>query len=169
MRGNGIRILGIDPGLRATGWGVIDATSNRLAHVASGILSAPARAPLSERLAFLFRGLEHVIQEYRPEEAAVEETFASVNGASTLKLGQARGIALVAPALSGLPVHEYAANVVKKSLTGVGHADKAQVAAMIGRLLPSARNKVLDEADALAVAVCHAHHRATQRRLEPAA
>jgi len=160
-----VRILGLDPGLRATGWGVLDCRGNRLSHVADGVLVAPVRAPLAERLAALFAGLTRLIEDFRPDEAAVEETFASVNGASTLKLGQARGIALLAPALAGLAVAEYAANLVKKSVTGVGHADKTQVQAMVARLLPGAALKSPDAADALAAAICHAHHRATARRI----
>ena len=164
-----IRILGLDPGLRATGWGIVDCQGNRLTHVANGALHSAASAPLADRLAGLFQGLSQLIDEYRPAEAAVEETFASVNPASTLKLGQARGIALLAPALAGLSVAEYAANLVKKSVVGVGHADKAQIQAMVARLLPGATYRSADAADALAVAICHAHHRATSRRLVPAA
>ncbi|MSO70993.1 MAG: crossover junction endodeoxyribonuclease RuvC [Alphaproteobacteria bacterium] len=164
-----VRILGIDPGLRATGWGILDMTGNRMTHVADGVLLVSPKLKLSDRLAGLFEGLARLIEQYQPGEAAVEETFATVNGASTLKLGQARGIALLAPALAGLEVAEYAANLVKKSVTGVGHADKAQVQNMVLRLLPGAVLTSADAADALAVAICHAHHRATARRMVPAA
>ncbi|MFO1082620.1 MAG: crossover junction endodeoxyribonuclease RuvC [Reyranellaceae bacterium] len=160
-----MRLIGLDPGLRLTGWGVIDVEGNRLRHVAHGVVSVAADATLAERLHRLFEGVAAVIEAQRPCEAAVEETFVNVNPGSTLKLGQARGVVMLAPARAGLPVYEYAANLVKKSVTGVGHADKRQVAMMIGRLLPGI-DATSDAADALAVAVCHAHHRATQRRIE---
>ena len=160
-----MRLIGLDPGLRLTGWGVIDVEGNRLRHVAHGVVSVPADGTLADRLRRLFEGVAVVLQDHRPVEAAVEETFVNVNPASTLKLGQARGVVMLAPARAGLPVFEYAANLVKKSVTGVGHADKRQVAMMVGRLLPGI-DAISDAADALAVAVCHAHHRATQRRIE---
>lgn len=165
-----VRLLGLDPGLRHTGWGVIDVVGNRLTHVADGTLSSDERRPLAARLVELYRGLVAVIDAYAPGEAAVEETFVNKNPASTLKLGAARGIALLAPAERGLDVHEYSANLIKKSVVGVGHADKNQVEMMVRRLLPGCLVARADAADALAVAICHAHHRATRQAwLKPAA
>jgi crossover junction endodeoxyribonuclease RuvC len=161
-----MRLLGLDPGLRLTGWGVIDVDGNSLRHVAHGVVKVPADRPLAERLNDLFEGIAAVIAA-QPVEAAVEETFVNVNPASTLKLGQARGVVMLAPARAGLPVFEYAANLVKKSVTGAGHADKRQIAMMVGRLLPGVE-ATADAADALAVAICHAHHRATAKRVEAA-
>ncbi len=160
----GLTILGIDPGLRTTGWGVISVDGNRLIHIADGVIDVPARGSLAFRLAQLFAGVEAVLVQYAPDEAAVEETFVNRNPASTLKLGQARGVTLLAPARAGLEVHEYATNLVKKSVVGAGHADKNQVMMMIRTLLPGARLEKADAADALAVAVCHAHHRASRAR-----
>lgn len=154
-----IRIIGIDPGLRRTGWGVIEVSGSRLAFIGCGTVTAPHEATLADRLCALHRGLSDVLTEHRPHEAAVEETFSNANPATTLKLGQARGIALLAPALAGLPVAEYAANLVKKSVVGAGHAEKHQIRHMIEVLLPRAVIKGEDAADALAVAVTHAHHR----------
>ncbi len=162
-----MRLIGLDPGLRLTGWGVIDVEGNRLRHVAHGVIKVTVEGTLASRLHDLFEGIARVISEHKPLEAAVEETFVNVNPASTLKLGQARGVVLVAPAHAGLPVFEYAANLVTKSVVGVGHADKAQVAMMVGRLLPGV-TATADAADALAIAICHAHHRATARRIEAA-
>ncbi|MGE0743746.1 MAG: crossover junction endodeoxyribonuclease RuvC [Rhodospirillales bacterium] len=164
-----MRLLGLDPGLRVTGWGVVDAEGNRLRHVADGVVRAPADGPLADRLAALFAGLEQVLDAWRPDEAAVEETFVNRNGASTLKLGQARGIVMLAPARRGLPVAEYPANLVKQSLVGVGHAEKAQVAMMVRTLLPGCRLEAPDAADALAVAICHANHRGSLSRWNAAA
>jgi crossover junction endodeoxyribonuclease RuvC len=160
-------LLGLDPGLRRTGWGVISADGNRLRHVANGeIASAPA-APIAERLAALHDGVMAAIEAHQPDEAAIEETFVNRNPASALKLGLARGVVLLAPARAGLPVAEYAANRVKKALVGAGHAQKQQIAAMIGVLLPDAKPAGPDAADALAVAICHAHYRsAPAGRLE---
>jgi crossover junction endodeoxyribonuclease RuvC len=154
-----MRLLGLDPGLNRTGWGVIEAETNRLVYVADGVVESVAGQPLAERLAALYSGILAVIAEFRPVEAAVEETFVNANGQSTLKLGHARGIALLAPAQSGLPVAEYAARLVKKSIVGTGRAEKSQVAHMVRCLLPGARIAGADAADALAVAICHAHHR----------
>jgi len=162
-----MRLLGLDPGLRLTGWGVIDVDGNRLRHVAHGVVKVAGDRPLAQRLSDLFDGVTEVIAAQRPAEAAVEETFVNVNPGSALKLGQARGVVLLAPAQAGLPVFEYAANLVKKSVTGTGHADKRQIAMMVGRLLPGVE-ATADAADALAVAICHAHHRATARRVEAA-
>ena len=154
-----IRILGIDPGLRRTGWGLIEADGNRLIPVACGSLETSERAALSERLLAIHDGLIAVIERYAPHEAAVEQTFVNANAVATLKLGQARGIAMLVPARAGLTVAEYAPNLVKKSIVGSGHGEKAQVRMMIGVLLPKADPKSEDAADALAIAVCHAHHR----------
>jgi len=154
-----IRILGIDPGLRRTGWGLIEAEGNRLIHVACGSVETSERATLGERLLTIHDGLVAVIETYRPHEAAVEATFVNASGTATLKLGQARGIAMLVPAKAALSVAEYAPNVVKKTVVGAGHGDKAQIRMMIGVLLPKADPQSEDAADALAIAVCHAHHR----------
>jgi crossover junction endodeoxyribonuclease RuvC len=154
-----IRILGIDPGLRRTGWGVIEVLSNRLTFVACGSVASDDKAALAERLVALHAGLTRVVDEFRPAEAAVEATFVNKDAAATLKLGQARGIALLVPASAGVMVAEYAPNLVKKTIVGAGHGEKAQIRAMIGVLLPKADPRTHDAADALAIAVCHAHHR----------
>ena len=156
---NAIRILGLDPGLRRTGWGVVAIEGARLAHLAHGVIAPDERAALAERLLSIFQGLEAVVTAWSPDEAAIEETFMTANGASTLKLGHARAAAMLAPAVAGLTVAEYAAKVVKKALVGTGGAVKAQVAFMVARLLPSAGPTTSDAADALAVAICHAHAR----------
>lgn len=156
-----VRILGLDPGLRTTGWGIVDSTGNRLSYVAHGVAKSDSGDDLSVRLSQLYRELLKIIDLYNPHEAAVEETFVNKNPASTLKLGMARGIVLLAPAQAGLVVGEYAANRVKKSIVGVGHADKNQVALMVQRLLPSCGIVSADAADALAIAICHAHYRGT--------
>ena len=162
-----MRLIGLDPGLRLTGWGVIEVDGNRLRHVAHGVVKVTTTGRLADRLCELFEGVAAIVEAQRPIEAAVEETFVNVNAGSTLKLGQARGVVLLAPARVGLPVFEYAANLVKKSVTGAGHADKHQIAVMIGHLLPGVV-ATADAADALAVAICHAHHRATAKRVEAA-
>jgi crossover junction endodeoxyribonuclease RuvC len=162
-----MRVLGLDPGLRHTGWGVIDVAGNRLSYVADGVAHAPTDLPLAERLVALFRQLVDVLDRFRPDEAAVEETFVNKNAASTLKLGVARGVVLLAPAERGLPVAEYSANLVKKSVVGAGHAEKAQVQMMVRRLLPGCAIATPDAADALAVAICHAHHAGTARIWQP--
>ncbi len=154
-----IRIIGIDPGLRRTGWGVVDSDGVRLTYVASGHITSDGEDELAYRLRELYEGLCGVIAAHRPHEAAVEETFVNKDARSTLKLGQARGMALLAPACRGLRVAEYPPNVIKKTVTGAGHAEKRQIAAMIGFLLPKARFESADEADALAIAICHANHR----------
>jgi crossover junction endodeoxyribonuclease RuvC len=154
-----IRIIGLDPGLRNTGWGILDSSGNRLSHVAHGVIHSKAQDDLAERLSQLNKALLQIIELYGPHEAAVEETFVNMNPNSTLKLGMARGVVLLAPAQAGLRVGEYAANRVKKSIVGVGHADKNQVAMMVQRLLPSCGVVTADAADALAVAICHAHYR----------
>jgi crossover junction endodeoxyribonuclease RuvC len=159
MTTQSIRIIGIDPGLRRTGWGVVESDGARLAYVASGIVTSDGDGDLANRLRELYQGLCGVIAAHRPQEAAVEETFVNKDARSTLKLGQARGMALLAPACSGLKVAEYPPNVVKKTVTGTGHGEKRQIQAMVGFLLPKARFESADEADALAIAICHASHR----------
>ncbi len=159
-----MRVLGLDPGLRRTGWGVIEADGHRLRHVADGVVRAAEKGGMAHRLAEIHEQLGRVIAEFAPDSAAVEETFVNANGAATLKLGQARGVVLLAPALAGVPVAEYAANLVKKSVVGYGHAGKSQIGAMIGVLLPGATLETSDAADALAVAICHAHHLQTRER-----
>jgi len=154
-----IRILGIDPGLRRTGWGVVEIAGNRLGFLACGSVTTDDRAGIAERLLAIHDGLMRVLDEFRPDEAAVEATFVNKDAKATLKLGQARGIAMVVPAKAGVPVAEYAPNLVKKSIVGAGHGDKTQVRMMIGVLLPKASPQSDDAADALAIAVTHAHHR----------
>lgn len=154
-----IRILGIDPGLRRTGWGVIECAGNRLIFVACGSVETNAKADLADRLVVLHDGLARVVDEFRPEEAAVEASFVNKDASGTLKLGQARGIAMLVPAKAGLAVAEYAPNLVKKTVVGVGHGEKTQIRMMIGVLLPKADPQTEDAADALAIAVTHAHHR----------
>ncbi len=157
--GHLIRILGIDPGLRRTGWGLIESEGNRLIHIACGSVETGERDDLGTRLLAIHDGLIAVIERYRPQEAAVEATFVNSNAAATLKLGQARGIAMLVPAKAGLTVAEYAPNVVKKTVVGAGHGEKSQIRMMIGVLLPKADPQSEDAADALAIAICHAHHR----------
>ncbi len=154
-----IRIIGIDPGLRRTGWGVIDVDGNRLIFVGCGSVETRETLPLAERLVAIHAGLARVLNEFQPAEAAVEQTFVNKDGASTLKLGQARGVAMLAPAMFGIAVAEYAPNQVKKTVVGAGHADKNQIRIMLGVLLPKAAPKTPDAADALAIAITHAHHR----------
>lgn len=155
-----MRLIGLDPGLRNTGWGVIESEGSRLSFVACGVVHSDEALSLAERLCQLFDGVSDVIREWLPVEAAVEETFVNKNPNSTLKLGQARGAVLMAPAKLGLVVMEYGANHIKKSVVGVGHAEKQQVELMVSRLLPGV-TATADAADALAVAICHAHHRRT--------
>ena len=158
-----IRILGIDPGLRRTGWGVIACEGARISHVAHGVIAPKDSLPFAERLLCLFAGIEAVLAEHGPHEAAVEETFMNNNAQSALKLGHARAMAMIVPARAGLLVAEYAATVVKKAVVGTGSADKAQVGWMIARLLPTAGKTASDSADALAVAIAHAHARTARR------
>ncbi|HUN45689.1 MAG TPA: crossover junction endodeoxyribonuclease RuvC [Stellaceae bacterium] len=157
------RLLGLDPGLRHTGWGVIDVAGNRLTYVADGVVHSRQGDALAERLVTLFRAVGEVIERFHPDEAAVEESFVNKNPASTLKLGVARGVVLLAPAERSLPVTEYSTNLIKKSVVGVGHADKEQVQMMVRRLLPGCLAENPDAADALAAAICHAHHSQTKR------
>jgi crossover junction endodeoxyribonuclease RuvC len=159
-----VRLLGIDPGLRFTGWGVVAVGGNRLVHVADGVIATDADTGVPARLRVLHDALAALLAEHRPDEAAVEETYVNRNGTATLKLGYARGVALLAPALAGIPVSEYGAMAVKQAVVGTGAAAKEQVAMMVRRLLPGAALRRADAADALAVAICHAHHRATRLR-----
>jgi len=157
-----IRILGIDPGLRRTGWGVVEYVGNRLGFIGCGSVETSDKAALAERLVVIHDGLTRVIDEFRPDEAAVEATFVNRDAVATLKLGQARGIAMLVPARSGVPVSEYAPNLVKKTIIGAGHGEKGQIRMMIGVLLPKADPRSDDAADALAIAVTHAHHRQSE-------
>ncbi len=157
-----VRVLGVDPGLRFTGWGLIEAEGGRLRHLADGVIATDASDSVPARLKVLHDGLAALIARFAPEEAAVEETYVNRNGAATLKLGYARGVALLAPALAGIAVHEYGALTVKRSVVGTGAAAKEQVQTMVRRLLPGAALQRADAADALAVAICHAHHRASR-------
>lgn len=154
-----MRLIGLDPGLRKTGWGVLELQGNRLSGVANGCVKSDEKLSLAERLAQIYRGLNEVLATYQPDEAAVEIVFINKNPDSTLKLGQVRGVVLLAPAMANLVVYEYAANLIKKSVVGAGHADKTQVQHMVKRILPGMELEGADAADALAVAICHAHHR----------
>jgi crossover junction endodeoxyribonuclease RuvC len=162
-----MRVLGIDPGLRNLGWGVIDVTGSRLAHVANGVIHT-GTGDLAGRLLALYRALTDVVAVHAPDHAAVEHTFVNKDGVATLKLGQARGIALLVPAQAGVPVGEYAPNAVKKTVVGVGHAAKVQIDAMVRLHLPGVQVAGPDAADALAVAICHAHHLQSAGRFEAA-
>lgn len=157
-------MLGIDPGLRFTGWGVIDVHGNRLRHVADGVIATDSSHDIAQRLKVLHDGLMALCIEHRPQEAAVEETYVNRNGSATLKLGYARGVALLVPALAGIGVAEYGAKTVKLAVVGTGGAEKEQVQVMVRRLLPGAVIRRADAADALAVAICHAHRRASTQR-----
>ncbi len=156
-----VRLLGIDPGLRFTGWGILNSTGNRLRHVADGVISTADISDVPLRLKHLDDALAEILRRYAPDEAAVEETYVNRNATATLKLGYARGVALLAPARHGIPVFEYGAKTVKLSVVGTGGADKDQVGMMVRRLLPGAVLKRADAADALAIAICHAHRRAS--------
>jgi crossover junction endodeoxyribonuclease RuvC len=160
-----IRILGVDPGLRRTGWGMVAVQGNSLTFLGAGTVKAPLDGELAGRLAALHAALTDVVQAWTPDEAAVEQTFVNRDAVATLKLGQARGIALLVPAQAGLSVAEYAPNAVKKAIVGAGHAEKIQIRAMVRVLLPRAEFDTDDAADALAVAICHAHHRQWARTL----
>lgn len=158
-------LLGIDPGLRFTGWGVIEVQGNRLRHVADGVIATDGDAVVPDRLKALHEALTALFGEHHPDEAAVEETYVNRNGSATLKLGYARGVCLLAPAMSGIPVAEYGAMEVKRAVVGTGAAAKEQVAMMVRRLLPGATLRRADASDALAVAICHAHHRSSRLRV----
>jgi len=154
-----IRIIGIDPGLRRTGWGIIDSQGNSLRFIAAGTVRSDEKTDMASRLWQLFEGLETVIHSHQPHEAAVEHTFVNKDASATLKLGQARGVAMLVPARAGLRVGEYAPNAVKKTVIGVGHGDKKQIKTMVKVLMPKAEFDSDDAADALAIAICHAHYR----------
>ncbi len=157
-----VRLLGLDPGLRYMGWGIIESDGNRLRHIADGVIATDSDMAVPARLRAIHEGLQALIAAHRPQEAAVEETYVNQNGAATLKLGYARGVALLTPALAGLVVAEYGAKMVKRAVVGTGNADKTQVADMVRRLLPGAVLRRADASDALAVAICHAHNRSTR-------
>ena len=159
------RLIGLDPGLRKTGWGIIEVEGSRLTHVANGIVHSDASCSLAERLVQLYDGLTSVIADWKPHAAAVEETFVNKNPTSTLKLGQARGVVLLVPAMAGIPVAEYTPNHIKKSVVGSGHAAKEQIHAMLGVLLPGVKVNGEDAGDALSVAICHAHNGGGHRSL----
>jgi crossover junction endodeoxyribonuclease RuvC len=165
MVNSAIRIIGIDPGLRRTGWGILESDGVRLSYIASGLITSDAEDDLAYRLRDIYQGLIEVIAGFKPLEAAVEETFVNKDARATLKLGQARGMALLAPAQRGLRVAEYPPNVIKKTVVGAGHAEKKQIQVMVGFLLPKARFESADEADALAIAICHASHRGSAQML----
>jgi crossover junction endodeoxyribonuclease RuvC len=164
-----MRLLGLDPGLRSTGWGMIEASGSRLRHIANGLVKSDGDADTALRLAQIYDGLTAVIEQHKPDVAAVEETFVNSNATTTLKLGLARGVVLLAPARAGVAVAEYSANAIKKAVVGVGHADKEQVQMMVRRLLPGVAFAGPDAADALAVAICHAHHAETRSKWSAAA
>ncbi len=163
-----LRLLGLDPGLGVTGWGIIGVAGSRLTPLGCGVIETDPAVSVPERLRALHEELSRLLALHAPEEAAIEETFVNRNGAATLKLGYARGVALLAPALAGIPVAEYAARTVKQAVVGTGAASKEQVAMMVRRLLPGAQFQRADAADALAVAICHAHHRSSRRLWEAA-
>lgn len=163
-----MRILGIDPGLQHTGWGIIDVDGNKLGFVAAGVIDTDTSNTLPERLAMIDTALAAIIDQFGPHEAAIEETFVNQNPASALKLGHARGVAMCVPARTGLTVGTYAPNLVKKSIVGSGHADKTQMQMMVKTLLPASGKLGADAADALAIAICHAHHRASASRIAKA-
>ncbi|HLQ93817.1 MAG TPA: crossover junction endodeoxyribonuclease RuvC [Xanthobacteraceae bacterium] len=159
MKNSPIRILGIDPGLRRTGWGMVTIDGNRLSFIACGSVATDEKAALAVRLLAIHDGLKRVVADHGPDEAAVEATFVNRDAVATLKLGQARGIAMLVPAITGIPVSEYAPNLVKKTIVGAGHCEKVQIRMMVKVLLPKADPHSDDAADALAIAVTHAHHR----------
>lgn len=161
-----MKILGLDPGLRFTGWGLIDSIDNRLKFIAAGRVVVPEKLDLASRLGFLHTELHKIIEQLQPDEAAVEETFSNVNAKSTLKLGMARGVVMLVPTQFNIPVSEYAANTVKKTVVGAGHAGKEQVQHMVRMLLPTAQFENADAADAIAIAICHAHHAQTRNRIK---
>lgn len=163
-----MRVLGIDPGLERTGWGIIDVDGSRLSFVTAGVIRSKSSEKMTVRLCRIDTDLTDIILQYKPQTAAIEETFVNKNAGSSLKLGQARGVAILAPARAGLDVAEYAANMVKKSVVGAGHAAKDQVAMMIKVLLPTSGELAADAADALAVAICHAHHAQSRRVMKAA-
>jgi crossover junction endodeoxyribonuclease RuvC len=166
--GESMRVLGIDPGLRNMGWGIIDVTGSKLTHVANGVCKSDAKEDLALRLLSLFRQLEEIVQTHKPDCAAVEQTFVNKDAVATLKLGQARAVSLLVPAQAGLPIGEYAPNAVKKAVVGVGHAAKGQVEHMIKLQLPGVKFAGHDAVDALAIAICHSHHAQSGAKLQAA-
>lgn len=162
-----MRIIGIDPGLQKTGWGVVEINGIVLRFIGCGLIKTQAGLPLYARLAEIDAGLSKVVSTWTPDTGAIEETFVNRNPASALKLGMARGVAIAATARTGLQVHEYAANLVKKSVVGTGHASKDQIGMMVRTLLPQSGKVSADEADALAIAICHAHHMPVKRSVKP--
>lgn len=163
-----MRVLGIDPGLENTGWGIVDSQGSRLIFIAAGVVKTKPADPVAQRLLRIHEGLSQVIRDWQPETSAIEETFVNKNAASSLKLGQARGVAILVPASYGLEVAEYSANLVKKSVVGTGHAAKDQVGMMIKMLLPGCGEMAADAADALAVAICHVHHAQSNQMIHAA-
>ena len=163
-----MRVLGIDPGLENTGWGIVDSQGSRLIFIAAGVVKTKPADPVAQRLLKIHEGLSQVIRDWQPETSAIEETFVNKNAASSLKLGQARGVAILVPASYGLEVAEYSANLVKKSVVGTGHAAKDQVGMMIKMLLPGCGEMAADAADALAVAICHVHHAQSNQMIHAA-
>jgi crossover junction endodeoxyribonuclease RuvC len=161
-----VRIIGIDPGLRHTGWGIIEAEGSRLSYVADGTVHSVTEDDLATRLLQIHQQILAVLNEFKPDEAAIEETFVNKDARATLKLGQARGVVMLAPVLLKIPVAEYAPNVIKKTVVGNGHAEKDQVKHMVKILLPRAELKTADSVDALAIAICHAHHRGSRKLQE---
>ena len=161
-----MRILGIDPGLNKCGWGVIESHGSNLKYIAHGVIKPSAKLSLAERLLFIDTEMTKIVDLWKPHSAAIEETFVNKSPASSLKLGQARGVAMVAPARFGIEVAEYGANLVKKTVVGSGHADKVQILMMIKTLLPSSQVTSEDAADALAVAICHANHHSTYSQIQ---
>ncbi|MFN0264620.1 crossover junction endodeoxyribonuclease RuvC [Tepidamorphus sp. 3E244] len=166
MSGHAIRILGIDPGLRRTGWGLVASQGSRLSFLGCGIIRPATDLPLGDRLAVIHLELSKIVADSAPDEVAVEKTFVNKDAEATLKLGHARGVAMLVPAQAGLTIGEYAPNAVKKAVVGAGHADKKQIRLMISMLLPQSKVGSDDEADALAIAICHAHHRVARARVE---
>lgn len=158
------RIIGLDPGLRHTGWGIIEAEGSRLSYVADGAVHSVNEDDLATRLLQIHQQVLAILDEFKPDEAAIEETFVNRDPRATLKLGQARGVIMLAPVLRKIPVAEYAPNLVKKTVVGTGHAQKDQIKHMVKILLPRAELKTADSADALAIAICHAQHRASGAR-----
>ena len=157
-----VRILGLDPSLASTGWGIIEVENNRLRYVADGFIATDTKAPISERLAMINKTLTSIIELYKPDEAAIEQVFLNANPASTIKLGMARGVVIMTPAMFGIPVTEYEPNKVKKAVVGVGKAEKSQVETMVKILLPGCKPKNNDSSDALAIALCHNSFRRTR-------
>lgn len=163
-----MKVLGIDPGLENTGWGIIETQGSRLSFIAAGVVKTKSSMPMAQRLLLIDEGLSKILTEWQPDTSAIEETFVNMNAASSLKLGQARGVAMLVPARYGLEVAEYSTNLIKKSVVGTGHAAKDQIGLMIKMLLPGSGELATDAADALAVAICHAHHAQSAQTIQSA-